>query len=358
MTKPLPHRRHVRIARTALTVGMAIALIAAPSAALAAGSSSQATTPADAQSGAPGHTSQTSQISHNQLSVYADQLVTFEYPSTWELETHRDNGVEHRVFSNEDVRVQVATISNDYASDAPDFVEAHMEALVGEFDLDDAVLGEWTYRSVDGVPISDVPYTLTEDGSGLCGIVTMVGGRDYSSMVISTFAADAPVETIASVHLLHESISPVEGTSGGFVSVGYGPEATLNAGTMKTREAGAASFVIDGIRYTVLTGTTSKGTDRSADGETTRMITVSMGVSNISDKPIEPSPLHVLVTGPSGIVQDVSDSIGQLASDGIAPGEEFVTTLALDYDGTGVYYVSICPADVPDEEAVILTMEI
>ena len=83
-----------------------------------------------------------------------------------------------------------------------------------------------------------------------------------------------------------------------------------------------------------------------------------MGVSNISDKPIEPSPLRVLVTGPSGIVQDVSDSIGQLASDGIAPGEEFVTALTLDYDGAGVYYVSICPTDAPDEEAVILTMEI
>ena len=66
----------------------------------------------------------------------------------------------------------------------------------------------------------------------------------------------------------------------------------------------------------------------------------------------------MLVTGPSGIVQDVSDSIGQLASDGIAPGEEFATALTLDYDGAGMYYVSICPADASDEEAVILTMEI
>lgn len=355
MTKPLPHFPHVRMARTALTVGVAVALIATPSAALAADSSSQATTPADVQSSTPGYASQTS---HSQLSVYTDQLVTFEYPSAWKLETHRDNGVEYRVFSNENACVQVATISNGYASDAPDFVEAHMEALVGEFDLDDAVLGEQAYRSVDGVPISDVPYTLTEDGGDLCGIVTMVGGRDYSTMVISMYAADAPEEVVAPIRCMHESISPVEGASGGFVSVGYGPEATLNAGTMKTREAGAVSFVIDGIRYTVLTGTTGKGTGRPADGEATRTITVSMGVSNISGKPIEPSPLRVLVTGPSGIVQDVSDSIGQLASDGIAPGEEFATALTLDYDGAGMYYVSICPADASDEEAVILTMEI
>ena len=293
--------------------------------------------------------------------TYSDELVTLQIPATWQESSYTKNGVTYHVFSNGDATVQVATIPNDYALDAPDVTEAYMEALVGDFETSGAEIGETTRTSVGGVPLGSYPYVRDVDGSTVAGIVTMVGGADYSSMVISSFPADAPAETIAAVQLVHESVRPVEGVQGSRLSEPEGPAGVLFDGDYQPHDQGVVSFTIDGVRYIVANGETSLQTHGSDESPT---IQVSVGVRNVGDEVAKPVPLRVEATGPSGIACDVFllDDNGTISFDGMQegmePGDELMTFFELSYDGPGVYVVALYEPDEGIDNAVIFTVEL
>lgn len=292
--------------------------------------------------------------------AYSDELVTLQIPAAWQESTYAKNGVTYRVFSGGDAAVQVATIPNDYALDAPDVTEAYMEALVGDFETSDAEVGATTRTSVGGVPLGSYPYVRDVDGSTVTGIVTMVGGVDYSSMVISSFPADAPAETIAAVQLVHESVRPVEGAQGSRLSEPEGPAGVLFDGDYQPHDQGVVSFAIDGMRYIVANGEATLRTQGSDEPPT---IQVSVGVRNVGDEVATPAPLRVEATGPSGIACDVfSLEDGTVRFDGmqegIEPGDELMTFFELSYDGPGVYVVALYKPDKGIDDAVIFTVEL
>lgn len=293
--------------------------------------------------------------------TYSDELVTLQIPATWQESSYTKNGVTYHVFSSGDATVQVATIPNDYALDAPDVTEAYMEALVGDFETSGAEIGETTRTSVGGVPLGSYPYVRDVDGSTVAGIVTMVGGADYSSMVISSFPADAPAETIAAVQLVHESVRPVEGVQGSRLSEPEGPAGVLFDGDYQPHDQGVVSFTIDGVRYIVANGETSLQTHGSDESPT---IQVSVGVRNVGDEVAKPVPLHVEATGPSEIACDVFllDDNGTISFDGMQegmePGDELMTFFELSYDGPGVYVVALYEPDEGIDNAVIFTVEL
>lgn len=293
--------------------------------------------------------------------TYSDELVTLQIPATWQESTYAKNGVTYHVFSSGDATVQVATIPNDYALDAPDVTEAYMEALVGDFETSGAEIGETTRTSVGGVPLGSYPYVRDVDGSTVAGIVTMVGGADYSGMVISSFPADAPAETIAAVQLVHESVRPVEGVQGSRLSEPEGPAGVLFDGDYQPHDQGVVSFTIDGVRYIVANGETSLQTHGSDESPT---IQVSVGVRNVGDEVAKPVPLRVEATGPSGIACDVFllDDNGAISFDGMQegmePGDELMTFFELSCDGPGVYVVALYEPDEGIDSAVIFTVEL
>lgn len=293
--------------------------------------------------------------------TYSDELITLQIPATWQESTYTKNGVIYHVFSSGDATVQVATIPNDYALDAPDVTEAYMEALVGDFETSGAEVGETTRTSVGGVPLGSYPYVRDVDGSTVAGIVTMVGGADYSSMVISSFPADAPAETIAAVQLVHESVRPVEGVQGSRLSEPEGPAGVLFDGDYQPHDQGVVSFTIDGVRYIVANGEASLQTHGSDESPT---IQVSVGVRNVGDEVAKPVPLRVEATGPSGIACDVFllDDNGAISFDGMQegmePGDELMTFFELSYDGPGVYVVALYEPDEGIDNAVIFTVEL
>lgn len=292
--------------------------------------------------------------------TYSDELITFQIPATWQESTYAKGTVTYHVFSSGDATVQVATIPSDYALDAPDVTEAYMEALVGDFETDGAEIGETTRTSVGGVPLGSYPYVRDVDGSTITGIVTMVGGANYSSMVISSFPADAPAETIAAVQLVHESVRPVEGAQGSRLSEPEGPAGVLFDGDYQPHDQGVVSFAIDGMRYIVANGEATLLTQGSDEPPTTQ---VSVGVRNEGDEVAMPIPLRVEATGPSGIACDVfslEDDTVRFGGmqEGMEPGDELMTFFELSYDGPGVYVVALYEPDEGIDDAVIFTVEL
>ena len=345
-----------RLASFALPTVCAVALAAAFGAALPSAFAARAY--ADEAAPTP---EETAPVASDSYATYADELVSLQVPSSWEESTYTKNDVTYHVFSGDDASVQVATIPSDYASDAPDVVEAYMKALVGDFETDGAAVGDTTYSSVDGVPIGSYPYVREGADPALTGIVTMVGGADYSSMVISSFSADAPAETIAAVQLIHESVRPVEGAQGSYAQTHNGPAVVLADGAYRPRDQVLLSFAIDDVRYIVPNGEPYLITHASGEPPT---IQLSVVIRNAGDDAVAPASLRAEVTGPSGVACDVLslgeddtiDLTGSYAE--LAPGEEVATFFEFSYDGSGVYLVALYEPDEGIDNAVIFTVEV
>lgn len=349
--------------RTAVVTAIIAAIAVAPFVFPPLGGTAALAAPAAAAQTAVGETAAgetAGTASPSNTFTYSDELVTLQIPAAWQESTYAKNGVTYHVFSSSDATVQVATIPNDYALDAPDVTEAHMEALVGDFETSGAEVGKTTRTSVGGVPLGSYPYVRDDGGSTITGFVTMVGGADYSSMVISSFPADAPAETIAAVQLVHESVRPVEGAQGSRLSEPEGPAGVLFDGDYQPHDQGVVSFAIDGMRYIVANGEATLRTQGSDEPPT---IQVSVGVRNVGDEVATPAPLRVEATGPSGIACDVfSLEDGTVRFDGMQegmePGDELMTFFELSYDGPGVYVVTLYEPDEGIDDAVIFTVEL
>lgn len=350
-----------RLASFALPAACAVALVAAFGAALPSSFAAYAYADEAAPTSEETAPVASDPYASDSYATYADELVSLQVPSSWEESTYTKNDVTYHVFCGDDASVQVATIPSDYASDAPDVVEAYMEALVGDFETDGATVGDTTYSSVEGVPIGSYPYVREDADPALNGIVTMVGGADYSSTVISSFPADAPAETIAAVQLVHESVRPVEGAQGSYVLAQDGPAAVLADGVYRPRDQVLLSFVIDDVRYIVPNGEPYLITHASAEPPT---IQLSVVMRNVGDDAAAPTPLRVEVTGPSGVACDVLslgeddtiDLAGSYAE--LAPGEEVATFFEFSYDGSGIYLVALYESDEGIDSAVIFTVEV
>lgn len=301
--------------------------------------------------------------STEERTAYSDELVSLRVPATWEEQTYAENGITYHVFRSGDALVQVATVPDEQLAVAPDETEAAMEALLGDFETDGATTGEATLVSVSGVPMASYPYVREDDGATLTGFVTMVGGADCLSMVISSFPADAPAETIAAVQGIHESVQPVEGAQGTHVALEEGPAAALFDGDYAPHGGGVVSFVIDDVRYIVPTGDMHVQTAGGSDKDPT--VGMSVAVRNTGDETVTPAPLSVEVTGPSGTACDIlqlgEDDTIRFAgptADELGPAEENMAFFEFSYDGPGVYTVALYEPDEGIEDATIFTVEL